>query len=65
MAKGERRIEPLTPEAIGYLRAVRVAADDGCASADELRALNDVFFDACKRYGLEPETMAAAIEVLL
>jgi len=65
MAKGERRIEPLSPEALGYLRAIRVAADDGCATDAEAGSLNLVFEQACLRHGLDVDTMAAAIEVLL
>lgn len=65
MAKGERSIAPLSPEALGYLRAIRVAADDSCASDAEAQALSVVFQQACVRHGLDTETMAVAIEVLL
>lgn len=57
--------ETLTPEALGYLKALRVAADDSCSSEGEANQIQRVFEAACARYGLDVKTMAAAIEVLL
>lgn len=65
VAKKPRATEELTPAALGYLRALRVAADDGEATEAESGALHGLFLEACARYGLDGRTMAACIEVLL
>lgn len=63
-ASQPQRIEELTPEALGYLKALRLAADDSCASESETETLSAVFFGACSRFGLDASTVAACIEVL-
>lgn len=63
--KRGKLLDALTPETLGYLRAIRVAADDYCATPAEAKALDGVFEAVCQRHGLDVPTMQAAIEVLL
>ncbi len=56
--------KPLSHEDIDFLKALRHAADHAGATSAEAKALECFFRDSCGERGLEPDTIALAIEAL-